>query len=303
MAKQKFQCKGVLRKTGKRVAVEVSAETKEAALQIADKHGVTVDEIVPAQAQPQSQSAPRPKPAVARANNLDRQPDGLLDPQSLAFGLSDELGETPQAGEPVLAPVSMGRGSRSKSRRPWIILGGAAVAVLLVLIAAITLWPSAPSSSPVAASKPTPPPEKKQEIPKPTKPKPKHSEEELAYAAKLPPLLDACDKMIRLLQGPLAPEQCAKQTNAIRDLFAKMPSPPSDAAWTAQAAAAVKQLVDEAETATTAQRSGNETLGLVGGMSGDSPEAKEASRKAAANMRTLVDRIRGLIPPECLPKS
>ena len=40
MAKQKFQCKGVVRKTGQRVAVEVSAESKEAAIKIAAEHGV-----------------------------------------------------------------------------------------------------------------------------------------------------------------------------------------------------------------------------------------------------------------------
>ena len=45
MAKQKFQCKGVVRKTGKRVAVKVSAESKEAAIKIAAEHGVAVEQI------------------------------------------------------------------------------------------------------------------------------------------------------------------------------------------------------------------------------------------------------------------
>jgi hypothetical protein len=64
MGKQKFSCKGVLRSTGQRVAITVSADNKETALQIANQHGVTIESIMPvAEATP-----PAPKvapPSVA----------------------------------------------------------------------------------------------------------------------------------------------------------------------------------------------------------------------------------------------
>ena len=56
MAKQKFSCKGVVRATGQRASVMISADNREAALQIADKHGVTVESIMPMAEPPARQS-------------------------------------------------------------------------------------------------------------------------------------------------------------------------------------------------------------------------------------------------------
>ena len=75
MAKQKFRCEGVVRKTGQRVAVEVSAETKEMAIKMADQHGVTVQRIGLAQA-PKPAARPR---ADEDLDDNDEKVDGLLD--------------------------------------------------------------------------------------------------------------------------------------------------------------------------------------------------------------------------------
>ena len=75
MAKQKFRCEGVLRKTGQRVAVEVLAESKQLALKMADQHGVTVQRIGPAVV-----AKPLASPAADEALGADDENvDGLLD--------------------------------------------------------------------------------------------------------------------------------------------------------------------------------------------------------------------------------
>jgi len=59
MGKQKFCCKGVLRSTGQRASIMVSADNKEAAIQIANQHGVTVESVTPV-----AEGAPEPPKAV-----------------------------------------------------------------------------------------------------------------------------------------------------------------------------------------------------------------------------------------------
>ncbi len=81
MAKQKFSCKGVVRATGQRASVVISADSREAALQIADKHGVTVESIIPmaepAPLPPKAAAAPQrsaPPPAAEKRVSAEKAP-------------------------------------------------------------------------------------------------------------------------------------------------------------------------------------------------------------------------------------
>jgi hypothetical protein len=124
MAKQKFQCRGVVRKTGQRVAVEVSADSKEAAIKIAAEHGVTVEQIAlvgdvaqpppavqknqPAQPraavpQPPRAAAPQPpKAAAPQADDVDESVDHLFDSPD------DDLDDLDLGDEPDARPMSHG---------------------------------------------------------------------------------------------------------------------------------------------------------------------------------------------------
>jgi hypothetical protein len=124
----------------------------------------------------------------------------------------------------------------------------------------------------------------------------------MAFAAKLSAFLDACDQMAKLLQGPPQPEKCAQQTNVIRERWAEVPAPPSGVAWAAEAAASARHFVELAEGITLAMRNSSDALDLIGGGTGSSPEARDASRKAADEIRGLLQKVRDLIPPDCLPK-
>ena len=95
MGKQKFCCKGVLRTTGQRASIMVSADSKDAAIQIANKHGVKVESAMPV-----AEPAPEP-PKVARQESGRssrrhsecrgrRLPGGLDD-----LDLDDDLGASP----------------------------------------------------------------------------------------------------------------------------------------------------------------------------------------------------------------
>ncbi len=72
MSKQKFSCKGVVRATGQRASVVISADSREAALQIADKHGVTVESIMP-MAEP-APVPPKVAPPIAAAKKAFGEP-------------------------------------------------------------------------------------------------------------------------------------------------------------------------------------------------------------------------------------
>ncbi len=78
MGKQKFSCKGVLRSTGQRVAVTVSADNREAAIQIADKHGVAVESVMPmAEAAPAPPKVAAPaQPRVVEQKTVEKKVDG-----------------------------------------------------------------------------------------------------------------------------------------------------------------------------------------------------------------------------------
>jgi hypothetical protein len=113
MAKQKFCCKGVVQKTGQRVAVTVSADDKETAVKIANQHGVSVESIMPVAEPvaepPKPAAAPAPpKPATAPAppkastKDINTRLDEILDADDADdgpddFGLDDDGDESPAA--------------------------------------------------------------------------------------------------------------------------------------------------------------------------------------------------------------
>jgi hypothetical protein len=137
MGKQKFSCTGVLRSTGQRVAVTVSADNRESAIQIADKHGVAVENVMPmaeaapappkvaGPAQPKVVAAPAP-PKVAPAQpikaveqkivekkvdgkKLDARIDDILSAEDddLAGGLDDlDLGDDLDAAASPSSPTT-----------------------------------------------------------------------------------------------------------------------------------------------------------------------------------------------------
>ncbi|MFZ1933722.1 MAG: PH domain-containing protein [Thermoguttaceae bacterium] len=87
MSKQKFSCKGVVRATGQRASVVISADSREAALQIADKHGVTVESIMP-MAEP-APVPPKVAPPIAAAKKAFGEPvTGKGSPEKKAVGKS-----------------------------------------------------------------------------------------------------------------------------------------------------------------------------------------------------------------------
>ncbi len=94
MGKQRFCCKGVLRSTGQRVSVMVSADNKESAVQIANQHGVAVESIMPV-----AEPAPTPPKVVANkivekktdGKKLDARIEDILsaEDEELSDGLDD----------------------------------------------------------------------------------------------------------------------------------------------------------------------------------------------------------------------
>lgn len=119
MGKQKFSCKGVLRSTGQRVAITVSADNKEAAIQMADSHGVTLDSIVPEAApaapKPVAPAPAAPKPVEKkvvenkpRSKDIGSRIDDILDADDddLGGGLDDlDLGDDARAANAGVLPT------------------------------------------------------------------------------------------------------------------------------------------------------------------------------------------------------
>jgi hypothetical protein len=363
MAKQKFQCKGVVRKTGQRVAVEVSAESKEAAIKIAAAHGVAVEQIVaasnvaqpprsaavPAASSGQDARAPADEDADESVDDLLDSSDDDLDDldlgddaagapptpsgqqatkacpycgeQVLAVAIKCKhcgsyLAEiAPTTAQPVLAPLARTKRSRAKAMRLWSIIGGSAAGVAVI---AVVLWSifhgsptPTPRPAPAVASQPAPsPPSPPPPSPPPPSPPPvvvkpeppKHSSEELAFAAKLSTFLDACDDTAKMLEDVPKPDPFTEQCKLVKTRWAEVPPPPNAVKWAEDAAGQSKQLVDYADviSATMAQQS--ELLKLAG-QSADSPAAHAACHEAAEKLRSILAPIRALIPRDCLPKS
>ena len=137
--KQKFSCKGVVRLTGQRAAIVIAAESKDTALEIAAKHGVAIESIVPvAEPTPPLKTAEKqPVEAKMTSGKLDARIEDILsaEDKELDAGpddldLDDDAGEAsrrgspttkacPYCGEQILAvAVSASTAARTSTNRP-----------------------------------------------------------------------------------------------------------------------------------------------------------------------------------------
>lgn len=340
MGKQKFCCKGVLRSTGQRVSTTVLADSRDAAIQIAAKHGVAVESAMPV-----AESAPAPPPKVANKSLDDRLDDILsAEDDELAggpddLGLDDDLDGAPASpstkacpycGEQILAVAvkckhcgsyvgekaaktrqpSGSAPSQGTSTRTWAIIGGVVavvVAVPIIIVLVFVLWlhlytPSVTPSlpEPVAVA-PAPLPTAPSAPTTPVINKP--SPEEMAFAAKLTAFLDGCDELVRLLDKGAKADQLNKQSEAIKSRQVAIPRPPQDVSWAQQANESSKQLLLVVGMVSS-QFAGQDVLeDLLKQSAGSTPDNREAYRQLAAEIRKLVTPIRGLFPPACLAKA
>jgi hypothetical protein len=336
------------------VAVEVSAESKEAAIQIAAAHGVAVEQIVPVSnvAQPPSAAPPRSAGVPAASSGQDARAPGDEDADEGVDHLLDssdddlddlDLGDgtgappatagqqatkacpycgeqvlavaikckhcgsylaeiAPATAQPALAPLARAKVSRAKASRLWWMIGGpaAGVAVIAVVLWVIFHQPSTPTPrpTPAVASQPGPSPP----LPVVVKPEPpKHSADELAFAAKLSAFLDACDDMAKLLEGVPKREKVEEQTKVLKACWAAIP-PPKGVAWEEDAIASSKHFMELADMLPGVMAQA-ELIGSLAQSPGGGNAVGEIYRKAGSDIRDRVKNVRALIPPDCLPKS
>jgi hypothetical protein len=104
MAKQKFCCKGVLKTTGQRASITVSADTKETAVKIATQHGLVVESMTLVADQPAAPAKPT-QPKIS-PSELDARLDQILDGDDEDNGPDDlDLGdEAPRSPAPSALP-------------------------------------------------------------------------------------------------------------------------------------------------------------------------------------------------------
>jgi hypothetical protein len=317
----------------------VSADNKESAVQIANKHGLLVDSTMPV-----AEAAPEP-PKIVNKKLDDRIEDILSsEDEDLPGGLDDldlddDVGRAPASpgspstkscpycGEQILAVAvkckhcgSYVGEKAAKPRQPsgdapsqgvpmrvWAIVGGAVAIVVIVPIVIILVWVmwgggSAPSVAPPLPEPVVvaPPPAPPDSLPKPAIYKP--SSEEMAYAAKLVAFLDGCDELTRLLEKGAKVDQLNKQSEVIKLRQAAIPRPPQGVSWAQQADQSSKQLF-LVVSMVASRFAGQDVLEeLLKQSAGSTPDNSAAYRQLADEVRKLVTPIRGLIPPECLAK-
>ena len=318
MAKQKFCCKGVMRKTGQRVSAVVSADNKETALKIANDHGVYVEslEIV-------RDSAPidddedvmdHIDEIIKADDDLDEELGDFADDAPSSASPSTKV--CPFCAERILAVAlkckHCGTYLDEKARRisdmsKWLWgFGCGATVVFWICLIVFFLFirdliaPKPPTAPPAPiASEPSDPPTP---APRPTVEKPKPSADEIAYATKLAAFLDGVDETAKLLEGVPKPDEYLKQSEALKKRFEAIPPPP-DASWAKQTAASSRKILELANMLSyslTTLEMAREALNQSS--SEMPPGTREACRQAAEQVRQLVSTIRNLIPPECLAK-
>jgi hypothetical protein len=362
MAKQKFCCKGVLRTTGQRVAVTVVADSKEAAVKIAQQHDVTVESlsIVTDGAAPTSKPAAAPTPAAPKLSDkdLDARLDAILDADEDEglddFDLDDEAKiaavpaahspttkACPYCGEQILAvavkckhcgsylgekaapvrqPVAVvaRRPAQNKQRGvplwAWAVIVGAMGLLVIVVVVGATVGRKLllnrfapletlekaveesrrePLPAPVAPPPPVTPPKQEPRTASPA---------EIAFVEKLVAFLDGCDEMAKMLEKGAKPEELAKQLQNVKTARAAIPVPPAGAAWAASVANASGQLLMILNVVISKPGEQDLLSELAKETAGTTIDNSAAYAQLAVQIRALTSEIRGLIPPECLPK-
>ncbi len=317
MAKQKFCCKGVMRKTRQRVSAVVSADNKEAALKIANDRGVYVEslEIVrdPAPIDEEEDVMDHIDEIIKADDDLDDELDDFADDAPSSPSPSTKI--CPFCAERILAVAlkckHCGTYIDEKARRIsdiskwlWVLGGGVTVVVfvgiivlLLFLLLRDRLAPEPPTMppAPIVSEPSAPPTPAKTEKPKPTA-------EEIAYATKLAAFLDGVDETARLLEGVPKPDEYLKQSEALKKRFEAIPPPPG-ASWAKQTAASSRKILELANMLSYSLTTLEMAREALSQPSGEMPPgSREACRQAAEQVRQLVSTIRNLIPPECLAK-
>ena len=126
--------------------------------------------------------------------------------------------------------------------------------------------------------------------------------EEVVFAGKLAAFLDSCDELANLLEKAPKMAQFNKQCEAAKSRLAAIPPPPQGLSWAGEAAAASKRMLDALNMTTMELTTLDAAMEALNQSMSDSPDAREACRKAAEEVRKPVAAIRKLIPPACLPK-
>jgi len=185
--------------------------------------------------------------------------------------------------------------------RMWTFVAGATAIVLVGVIAVVVLrGRDGPTAAPSAGPETLPSPQAPAPAPPvaaPTPAAPKASPEELAFAAKLNDFLKECDAMAQLLeQGPSA-DQFRARCESLKKSCDALPSPPTGAAWAAEAADASKRIVSMTEMLTN-NLATLEVAQQVLGQSADDVARRSAFRQSGRMMRDIVSTVRRLIPAE-----
>jgi hypothetical protein len=124
----------------------------------------------------------------------------------------------------------------------------------------------------------------------------------MAFTAKLVAFLDSCDELTRMLDKVPKVEQFNKQCEAVKVRCRELPPPPPGSSWASDAAASSLRFLELVNGLTLEVTTLDAAMEALHQSASDSPEVRDAYRKAATDSRKLVADIRKLIPPACLPK-
>lgn len=326
MAKRKFRCVGIVRKSGKRVSAEITAENEPAARKIAEQNGIVIDSLTVISPVVAELLEPEDPEVMDRIDEIIRADGDELE------GYLDDIGDElrppvepatkacPFCGERILAVARKCKhcgtllsnktpSGKSSSKLIWWIIAGIILVPFLFIILLALLWfmssatPEAPPMPPIPELSDTFEPQAPAPMPVPTPEavKPEVTDEEIVYAEKLSEFLDGVEEMASMLEKVPKSEECTKQFNALKARFDALPPPP-DAAWAGDTVAWSRGIIDLASMLPYSMTTLEAAMEALNQSSSDSPEMQAACKQAADQIRQLAANIKKTIPPECLTK-